>query len=176
MRPKSFARFVAFLALAMAAACDPGASVPSAAEGYTLELFARDGEQIYLVRHSDGRKAAARVVNGASALMDADQAQTLLSEGQAALREPEKANVSIRAPGFSLQVADDEGGGSSERARIEINAGGKHFLIDAEEEGEADRAVVRVDGADEEAARDFINEQAELSAQTKAQMLRAMGL
>jgi hypothetical protein len=174
VRPRSVARLIAFVALSMAAACDsraPASPEPNA--GFTLEVFAHEGDQIYLVRHSDGRRAAARVENGASAIMDGGQAQTLLDERVSTLREPEKADVSIRAPGFSLQVAED---GENERARIEINAGGKQVLIDAEGEGEADRAHVQIAGADEEAARDFIKDADELSEDTKTQMLRALRL
>ena len=41
---------------------------------------------------------------------------------------------------------------------------------------EDDTAFVRITGADEASARDFINDAEELSAETKSQMLSALGL
>jgi hypothetical protein len=80
--------------------------------------------------------------------------------------------VSIRAPGVSISVnGDDAGGGGS----VSINAGGHSVDVRADD-GDTDRASVRIAGVDADAARDFIAKADELSPQVQAQMLAALGL
>ncbi len=175
---------------------DPSAAAP--AEGYTLQVVADEGRQVYLVTHSDGRAAAAKVENGASEIMDAGAAQTEVSERLGVLGATSEAPVAVRFPGFSMSIAGQDGGENGDRVRIAINAGGREVLVDAEDtnrddQGQAvatapvgegahvnvddtDRATVRIAGADEQEARDFINDAENLSAETKAQMLAALNL
>ncbi|MGE0045378.1 MAG: hypothetical protein AB7J28_08300 [Hyphomonadaceae bacterium] len=181
MKAQTLARIVGFVALAMVSACGPAGSARDASEqgpqeGFTLEIFAHEGEQIYLVRHADGRRAAAHVVNGQSSIMDGGEAQTRLIDSAADINPPGDEDLSIRAPGFSLSVASDETGGTSDRARIEIQAGGQSVLVDAQGEHDRGSAVVRIAGADADTARNFIEEADGLSAQTRAEMLRALAL
>ncbi|MBI1186080.1 MAG: hypothetical protein GC206_01840 [Alphaproteobacteria bacterium] len=151
------------------------APLAASESGYTLDVFAREAEKIYMVRAADGRAAAARVADGASALMDAADAQGLMP--QALVGEaPGDARISIQAPGFSMQINADETAGEDGRARVDINAGGHRVFVDAEGEGDAGRAVVHIAGADADAARNFIDEADGLSAETRAGMRAALGL
>ncbi|NWG52451.1 MAG: hypothetical protein HXY28_01915 [Hydrogenophilaceae bacterium] len=170
----------ALFAAAMLGACtqrDTNAGAPAAPEhGYTLDLFAHETEKIYLVRSADGRAAAGRVTADGSALMDAGAAQALMPQtlvGDA----PEDARISIRAPGFSMQInAEESAPGADGRARIDINAGGHRVFVDAEGEGGEGRAAVHITGADVDDARAFIDDADGLSAETRAQMRAALGL
>jgi hypothetical protein len=82
----------------------------------------------------------------------------------------------VRAGGFSLSISASDAGPAADIARIELNAGGSSVLIDAGDDASRKRALVRIGGADAEAARNFIEEADGLSAETKARMLRALGL
>lgn len=183
MTPKFMARLLAFVALSMAAACNvtvnTGSNGEELAEGFTMEILADGDDQIYLVRHSDGRESAARVANGVSELIDGRAALAAFDAApQSFVAEAADADVSIKAPGFSLSVAgvQDNGNGEDGAARIEINAGGESVLVDAAGSDANGRARVRIGGADDEAARDFINGADDLSPETKAAMLAALGL
>jgi hypothetical protein len=152
------------------------AAATADAGGYTLDVFAHEGERIYLVRDPEGRTAAARANEAGSAMMAAEEAQSLMPQALARTA-PEDARISIRAPGFSLQInADETAPGEDGRARIDINAGGHRVFVDAEGEGDAGRAVVHIAGADADAARDFIAEAEGLSDETRAAMRAALGL
>lgn len=196
---KLIAAAAAALALAGCSVGADGGQSPSAvpAEGYTLQVVADDSRQIYLVTHSDGRAAAAQVENGVSSMTDAEQAQALVSERLGVLG-PSEEPVAIRFPGFQMSIAGQDGGPQGDRVRIAISAGGREIVVDAEDSDgdnhgaaeaearisesakvnvdDADRAVVRIAGASERDAREFINEAEDLSAETKAQMLAALNL
>jgi hypothetical protein len=144
-----------------------GESAP--VEGYILDVRAADDVQIFMVTAPDGRVVAGRAENGVSALMDEAGIQSIAAIGP----PPETpSQVSIRAPGVSISVnGDDAGGGGS----VSINAGGHSVDVRADE-GDTDRASVRIAGVDADAARDFIAKADELSPQVQAQMLAALGL
>ncbi|HYD88841.1 MAG TPA: hypothetical protein VEA80_15310 [Vitreimonas sp.] len=174
-------------ALALAAAgCDDAATSTSggdtqaAAEGYTMEIRASSVEQTYIIVAPDGRTVGARAAEGASALMDANRAQALFADPPPEGEEmPE--TFSMRLPGFSMSVAgtDEEGHGENGRVNINIGGDGQNVVVRADEGGpgeEDDRAYVRITGADDEAVRDFIDEQEDLSAEVKAEMRTALGL
>ena len=176
---------VLLLALAaplILAACDGSYSTDAddqePAGGYTLEVRAVEGVQTFVVTAPDGRSTGSRVAEGASALLDGDQIQSLgamepLSE------EAHPEVFAMRFPGVDISVAADESDPNSESATVRVNAGGRSVHVDAEEggPGEADdRANVRITGATEEDARDFINDANDVSAEVKTQMLAAIGL
>jgi hypothetical protein len=141
----------------------------TAPQGYILDVRADENVQIYMVTAPDGRVVAARAQGGVSALMDEAEIQSVAELGPL-LETP--AQVSIRAPGVSISVnADDAGGGG----HVSINAGGHSVDVRADE-GEPDRASVRIAGVDAEEARDFIAKADELSPQVQAQMLAALDL
>ncbi|MBL8551927.1 MAG: hypothetical protein JNJ73_18205 [Hyphomonadaceae bacterium] len=168
----------ALMAVFALAACQPGSigadkTGAAAAGGYTLEVFAHEGDQIYVVSRQDGKETAARVSDGRSVILAASEAHGLIA--QRPLDAPANPDVTVRAPGFALSIADDDSMGR-DNARIEFTVGGKSVLIDAAEAGDRRRALVRITGADAAAARNFIEEARDLSEATKADMLRALGL
>ncbi|MES1156408.1 MAG: hypothetical protein ABUL73_01395 [Alphaproteobacteria bacterium] len=177
---------LAAAALLGLAACDAGSgksgahSAPATAPGYTLDVFARDSEQIYLVSDAHDHVAAARVVDHASSVIAPDEARSLLAERQAMFHAPNDSNnaVNIQAGGFSLKI-NGEGDTSSKEggdAHIDINAGGHNVTIDAQGSDNNGRARVHISGADEASARKFITDADDLSQDVKTQMLHTLGL
>ena len=175
----------AVLALGLAAACDEGQATiggkgDAQASGYTLEVRALDGAQTYIVTAPDGRVVGARAAEGASALMDSERAQALLNDPPPVVGDDVPERVAIRLPGFDLSVAADEDDGSGDHGRVNLSIGGQQrIVVNADEggPGEADdRAYVRITGAGEDAARDFVNDAEELSSEVKQQMLTELGL
>lgn len=175
---------VAILAVAVLAAACGQVSVSADGDrghagGYTMEVRADQGEEVYLVTAPDGRIAAARAAQGASTLLRGRAVQALANQPMPA---PDgDAQVAFKVPGLDVQVQGDDpdGAGDSENAHVTVNAGGQHIEVNAQENGPGDaddRAHVRITGADEEAARNFINEQDDLSAEVKTQMLAELGL
>jgi len=177
--------FLALAAPLVLAACDGSysssdgsAATEEAAGGYTLEVRAVEGVQTLIVTAPDGRTTGSRVADGASALLDGDAIQSLGAmeplNGEA---NPEV--FAMRLPGVNISVAADESDPNSESATVRINAGGRSVHVDAEDGGPGendDRANVRITGATEEDARDFINDAEDVSAEVKTQMLAALGL
>ena len=165
------------------AACDAQGAKSGAhsvaAPGYTLDVFARDNEQIYLVSDAQSHVAAARVVDHVSSLIAADDARALLAQRQEMFHAPREGGVNIQAGGFSMKI-DGEGDTDSKEggnAHIDINAGGHGITIDAQgDSGDSSRARVHISGADQDTARKFISEADDLSADVKAQMLHTLGL
>lgn len=164
------------------AACDGSYSstehVAEPAGGYTLEVRAVEGVQTYIVTAPDGRQTAGRAAEGASALLDGEAIQGL-GDMQALNTEPQPEVFAMRLPGVDISVAADADNPNSESANVRINAGGRSVHVDADEGGPGDaddRANVRITGATESDARDFINDAEELSADVKTQMLTAVGL
>ena len=164
------------------AACDGSYSSDSAdqepAGGYTLEVRAVEGVQTFVVTAPDGRSTGSRVAEGASALLDGDQIQSLgAMEPLSDEAHPEV--FAMRFPGVDISVAADESDPNSESATVRVNAGGRSVHVDAEDGGPGendDRANVRITGATEEDARDFINDAEDVSPEVKTQMLAAIGL
>jgi hypothetical protein len=166
----------------MLAACDGSyssdASNQEPAGGYTLEVRAVDNVQTYIVTAPDGRQTAGRAAEGASALLDADAIQSL--GAMEPLNEDAQPEVfAMRFPGVDISVAADEDNPDNESATVRVNAAGRSVHVDADEGGPGDaddRANVRITGATEEDARDFINEAEDVSAEVKTQMLAALDL
>jgi hypothetical protein len=179
----------AFVGMSLAA-CGPHADkVDSddvgAGPGYTLEVRADEGAQIFIVAYEDGRVAAARAKDGQSEMLDQRDARALLSQpGALSDPAPEQADVSFSVPGFSLSVSgdkdgdDDDGDEEKGHARVAIEVGGKSVHVDAQDEGEGDsgRAHVRITGATAQDAREFIAKADKLSPAVQAEMIDAMGL
>lgn len=175
---------IAALALGLAA-CGGSTTAPNAdgetaaAEGYTLEIRAMESVQTYLVTAPDGRIVGGRAASGVSALLDTDRAQSLAAEPPPA-GEPQPEVVAMRWPGFELSVSGDGEDANGENGSVNISIGGEQKVeVRANEGGPGDAddtAYVRITGADEAAARDFINEAEELSSETKTEMLTALGL
>jgi hypothetical protein len=85
----------------------------------------------------------------------------------------------MRFPGVDISVAADADNPDSESATVRVNAAGRSVHVDADEGGPGDaddRANVRITGATEEDARDFINDAEDVSAEVKTQMLAAVGM
>jgi len=175
---------IAALALAFVAACDGAVTSDQQLEGgpesgYSVEIRANGSEQTFLVRAPDGRMVGSQVVDGVSSLMDTAAVQTLAATAAPA-GEPAPEVMSLRVPGFSMNIAANETAeGEQGRAQINMNAGDFNMSIDADEgaigEGD-DRAVVRFSGFDEAAIRRFIVEAEDLSPATQAEMLAGLGL
>jgi hypothetical protein len=175
---------IAALALSFVAACD-GAAVSTdsdstaAPEGYILEVRAMEAVQTYLVTAPDGRVVGGRAASGVSALLDESRARSLASEPPPQ-GEPAPEVMSLRMPGFEMSVGGSDEDADGENGQFSLSMGGEQNIeVRADEggPGEADDvAYVRITGADEAAARDFINDAEELSAETKTEMLGALGL
>lgn len=172
------------LALPLAlAACDGSYSDAdlagdNPAGGYILEVRADENQQVYIVTAPDGRRTASRVAGGASALLGTGDIQAL-GDLQPLNAEPQPEVFALRFPGVDISVAADEDNPNSESATVRVNAAGRSVHVDADEggPGEADdRANVRITGASETDARDFINDAEEVSSEVKTQMLAAVGL
>ena len=167
----------------MLAACDGsyssgdgGTSDP--AGGYTLEVRADEGQQTYIVIAPDGRQTATRIAGGASTLLDTSPIQSL-GDMQPINAEAQPEVFAMRFPGVDISVAADEDNPNSESATVRVNAAGRSVHVDADEGGPGDaddRANVRITGATEEDARDFINDAEDVSAEVRTQMLAAVGL
>jgi|GEM_PF-2345794 len=179
---------IAALALGALAACDGTTSETGAAgdaqtpstSGYTMEIRASSAEQTYIIVAPDGRTVGARAAETASAMMDAGRAQALFADPPPEGEEMPEV-FAMRLPGFSMSVAGTEDDGDGENGRVNLNIGGdgQNVIVRADEGGpgeEGDRAYVRITGADEDAVREFIDEQEELSAEVKAEMRTALGL
>lgn len=150
-------------------------SAARAAEGYTLEVLATEGDQIYVVSHPQtGEATAARVHNGASALLDLQTAQALLTERQAAIGAQQREVISFSVPGLSFSVRSDDP--NSDTAQVQIQAGGQEVNVNADGSGAGENAVVRITGVDAQAARDFITEADGLDPGVQQQMLDALKL
>jgi hypothetical protein len=166
------------------AACDGSYSSSDAGDtqepagGYTLEVRAVEGVETYIVTAPDGRQTASRVAEGASALLDANAIQSL-GDMEPLRGEANPEVFSLRFPGVDISVAADESDPNSESATVRVNAAGRTVHVDAEDGGpgeDDDRANVRITGATESDARDFINDAEDVSAEVKTQMLAALGL
>jgi hypothetical protein len=176
---------IAALALGAVAACDGATSTatnngtPATTDGYTMEIRATEASQDYVVVAPDGRIVGARAADGASALMDVARAQSLVAEPP-----PEGADApevfSMRLPGFEMAVSGAEENADGDNGAVNLSIGGEQNVIVRANEGGPgdadDTAFVRITGADEESARDFINDAEELSPEVKTQMLAELGL
>ena len=173
------------LALGLAA-CDGSATTTPAgdgttavAEGYTLEIRALQDVQTYLVTAPDGRVVGGRAASGVSALLDTTRAQSLAAELPPEGEELPEV-VAMRFPGFELSVSGGDEDPNGENGNVNITIGGEQRVeVRANEGGPGDAddtAYVRITGADEAAARDFINDAEELSPETKTEMRAALGL
>jgi len=174
------------LALFGVTACSPGkievgtdngeTVVVNGRGGYSLQLVGSDSRQIYIVTAPDGRSAAAKVEGEVSSLLGSAEAQNLISTNQAALATdaPAGEDVNISLPGFSLKVT--ESGPNGESGRVKMKAMGFDLDVDARNTAGAERAVVRIGGADAKSAREFIEGADGLSAETREEMLRKVGL
>lgn len=164
------------------AACNPsniGSGDSAPVGGYTLEVRVSQDAQSYLVIAPDGRVVGARAAEGASALMDTGRAQALAGE-PAPPEDAVQAGMSIRLPGFSMNIAGTDEDPNGENGSVNLSIGGERNVIVRANEGgpgEADdTAYVHITGADEQTVRDFIDDAEGLSAETKTQMLGALGL
>ncbi len=151
------------LALGLAA-CDGSTTTTSggdgtttaAADGYTLEIRAMESVQTYLVTAPDGRIVGGRAAEGVSALLDAGRAQSLAAEPPPE-GEPQPEVMAMRWPGFEMSISGDEENANGENGSVNISIGGEQQVeVRANEGGPGD--------ADE------------LSAETKTEMLGALGL
>ena len=173
--------FLALIAPVALLACDgsytaSGDQAP--AGGYTLEVRASENIQTFIVTAPDGAMVAAANTSGASALLDAGAIQAL-GEMQPLNAEPQPEVFALRFPGVDISVAADADNPNSESATVRVNAGGRSVFVDAQEGGPGDgddRANVRITGATEEDARDFINDAEQLSDEVKTRMIAALGL
>lgn len=175
---------IAALALGLAACGESSSTTTDTAnatqpDGYTLEIRATNDVQTYLVTTPDGRIVGSRAAAGVSALLDDNRAQSLAAEAPPE-GEPMPEVMSIRVPGFQMAISGSDEDTNGENGSVNISVGGEQNVVVRANEGgpgdEDDTAFVRITGADEAAARDFINDAEELSAETKTQMLTALGL
>ncbi len=103
----------------------------SGAGGYTLEVRADEGQQVYIVTSPEGERVAGRTASGVSTLLGAAD---LITCPTAACAPPGANDVSIQAPGFSLRASGDEtkDGGDG---HVSVNLGGMSVNVDAQENG-----------------------------------------
>jgi len=193
--------FILGLAL-LAAACSVEADKGRHGGGYSVDIRANGNDQVYVVTAPDGRTTAARVHDGASAMLNTQEMQQALASMPAPA--PPSAygddNVSIRAPGFSLRAsgdghADDDAaattpasgekpaaapvGDEHERGAVQVNIGGFGIDVNADDGGPGDaddRARVRLTGLSARDARKFITHADDLSPAVQSQMLTELGL
>lgn len=151
-----------------------------AAGGYTLEVRASEGEQVFLVTSPDGKTAAARASGGASALLGENDLQALMAAAPEPSANAQQEVVSLRMPGINLQVSGDpEGSGEDGSGRVSVNVGGHSVEVNASEGGPGDaddRAHVLIRGVPESEAREFIAKADQLSPNVQAAMLAELGL
>lgn len=95
-----------------AAACSVDIGKGHGHGGYVVDIRAADNDAVYMVTAPDGRVAAARSHNGASAMLDPQALQQALAAMPAPATNPryDDHNVSIRAPGFALDASGDDDG------------------------------------------------------------------
>lgn len=175
-----------FALILLAAGCDASVDVSdkgdsqTPAGGYTLEVRADQAAQIYLVTTPDGKTVAARAENGTSTLMQGRAVQALANQPMPT--DPTQQEVvSLRVPGVNLSVSGSpDSTGEDGTAHVTVDAGGHSVEVNAEGNGEDNgpnnRAHVRITGATEEEARDFVNKAEKISPDVQAQMLAALGL
>lgn len=151
-----------------------------AVSGYTLEVRASEGEQIFLVTSPEGKTAAARASGGASALMGESEVQTLLAAAPEPSTDAHQEVVSLRLPGIDLRVSGDgEGSGEDGSGHVSVNVGGHSVEVNASEGGPGDsddRAHVLIRGVPESEAREFIAKADQLSPNVQAAMMAELGL
>ncbi|MBI3438091.1 MAG: hypothetical protein HY054_05470 [Proteobacteria bacterium] len=96
----------------LAAACSVETNGHGGRGGYTVDIRAADNEAVYVVTAPDGRVAAARSHEGTSAMLDPQALQQALAAMPAPSTNSryDDHEVSIRAPGFSLQASGDDDG------------------------------------------------------------------
>src|ERR1041385_6710484 len=120
----------------LASACSVETNGRSSHGGYTVDIRAVENSAVYVVTGPDGRVAAARAGNGASAMLDPQALQQALAAMPAPATNPryDDHEVSIRAPGFSLRASgndddangnDDADGGHNQAATTTPAAGEK---------------------------------------------------
>jgi hypothetical protein len=142
--------------------------------GYGMQIFAVENAKIFYVVGPGGKSVAARAAEGQSAIMPAEEAKALIARhgGALAAHAPEGGDkVKIKIPFVGIDVVSDESG---DNAKVRINAGGQKIEVDANDAANA--AHVRISGANADSVRDFIQDGESLSAETKAAMLKALGL
>ncbi len=164
-----------FAAACVAEVDENGESAPG---GYTLEVRASSLDQTYLVTTPDGRVVGARAADGASALMNNDRALALAGEPPPRGETPPEV-MSLRLPGFQMQINAEEESGDNGRVALSIGAKGQNIVVHADEggPGEADdRAYVRITGADADSVRHFVEDAEGISLEVKAAMLAELGL
>lgn len=171
---------IAALALCAAACSETelagGPDSDNPAGGYTLEVRADQDVQVFMVTAPDGRMVAGRATDGVSSLMDGEAARAFTV--MPASQEPLPEVMALRLPGFDLAISAKEDGSGEEGARVSINAGGRQVEVNAQDDGGggSERAHVRITGASESDARDFVAEADDLSPAVQAEMLTALGL
>jgi len=178
-------RVFLFALAALCAACSPLAGHKG---GYNLEIRASDDAQFFLVTTPDGHVVGARASKGQSAMMDDDAIHALLATTPAAATtsatdtstgtSTNPNNVSIQAPGVSIQASGDDNGKDNGDAHVTLGGGnnGPGIHIDAHGNGDSGNAHVVINGVDAKTAHDFITGADDLSSDTKAQMLAALGM
>lgn len=175
-------------ALMLVTACTDQVEARSEAGLYTISLSARDGaenseELVFLIRGEDGRAAAALIEGGASTVLAVAEAEALLADtadglnpSSAAEADPLKGDrVRLELPGVSIS-ADSSEDGKADRARVSVGVGKHRIEVDARDGDGAEQALVRIAGADAAAARKFIAEQEELSAEVRRHFYETLGL
>lgn len=157
-----------------------GPAEAAAAESYTIELYVSETERLYLITDaSDGSRVAARVADGAAALIEPAEARTLLAERQGVIGEAPQETVSFAIPGFSMRVqADQTEPGSGDNARVSMEIAGRQFEVNAADAGAGgpENAQVRLAGMSAADTREFIVGEDEIDPGLQQQMLDALGL
>lgn len=94
----------------LATACSVDVGKGHGHGGYTVDIRAADHDVVYVVTAPDGHVAAARSHDGVSAMLDPQALQQALAAMPAPATNPryDDHNVSIRAPGFSLEASGDD--------------------------------------------------------------------
>lgn len=145
--------------------------------GWRMSVVADEKAKVFLLRRPDGLMAAAKVEGQKSSLMEAGEAQAMVSEQDAAFLAGNMTGgdrVSIKVPGFSLDVQD--GGDGSDRGNVFIKAGGRTIDVKGGDGGDGERAVVNIGGGTAEDAANFIEEADGLDEATQAALKQALGL
>lgn len=165
---------------------ETGGSAAKTKEGFAISMAVDGDERIIVLGAANGRRAAA-VIHGKQegSLVDVDLAQERFAK--LAPRPSDSApEVAVKVPMFSLEVDSKEGAagasgddGDPGHVKIQIGTGQQSISIDArdgEAGGAGDQALIRINGADEKALRDFLTDQEGVSEKLRIALLSELGL
>lgn len=142
-------------------------------EAWSMRVFGEDKDRVFLVAGPDGKVAGARLKDGVSTLLDADETAKLLEENGLVSETPLNEKLSIKTPVASVNIASDDAEGGS--GAVHIKAGGVSINVNGNG-ADNGAGVVNISGVNAAAATKFIDDINELSPEVKKQFREKLGL